>query len=204
MGLFFLEFRAMHVHITSVCQSAKANVPVYCGRRVFIAPRLLTRVSYCCSSHHHLTSSQRILATVTLLTRCLRQQSTKLPSSITLFIYTRWLTRLWITPFMSQRISINGANHAGYLGLTAVCANIPFSCCPMLHFNTNAFVRQQTTTPSCFVQAHHVLSCDDKKTCHSFLRTFTVLQVYYVQICYIMHVRYVPCNCYYFFFLLGL
>lgn len=36
--------------------------------------------------NHHLNPSQRILATVTLLPHYLRQRSTKLPSSITLFI----------------------------------------------------------------------------------------------------------------------
>lgn len=41
---------------------------------------------HCRSPHHHLTPSQRILATVTLLHHYLRQWSTKLPSSITLFI----------------------------------------------------------------------------------------------------------------------
>lgn len=40
----------------------------------------------CCSPRHHLTHSQRILATVTLLLHYLRQRSTKLPSAITLFI----------------------------------------------------------------------------------------------------------------------
>lgn len=41
---------------------------------------------HCCSPHHHLTPSQRILATVTLLSHYLRQQSTQ-TSFLDNFIY---------------------------------------------------------------------------------------------------------------------
>lgn len=76
-------------------QSGKVNVPVYCwGGVVYLLFWGCEGASHtadgeskrCCSPHHHLTPSQRILATVTLLPHYLRQRSAELPSSITLFI----------------------------------------------------------------------------------------------------------------------
>lgn len=113
---------------------------------------LLTEGSKRCRSpRHHLTPSQRILATVTLLPHYLRQRSAKLPSSITLFINQMADTSMDNTEHVNAHsiISIAWANDAGYLLATAGSVNIPL-CFPALYFHTSCFPRDnQPPIPLC-------------------------------------------------------
>lgn len=92
---------------------------VYCSKALV----LLTKGSKRCRSphRHHLTPSQRILATVTLLPHYLRQRSTKLPFSITLFINQMADTSMDNTGHVNAHsiVSLAGANDAGNLLVTA-------------------------------------------------------------------------------------
>lgn len=108
----------------------------------------------CCSPHHRLTPSQRILATVTLLPHCSRQRSAKLPSSITLFINQMADTS------MDNTLHVNDA---GYLLATARSVNI--LCYRALHFHTNCFPEITNNHPSSCVLTLNPQTRPDSTSC---------------------------------------